>query len=201
MDHDDRDPAAARVRDELARLGRDQASAPEVHDSVTARVVAALRAAGAGPAHSVRRPRLRRLQVLGLVVGIGAALVGVVVGVAMLADTPPTSRDPGPTARSMTVSPSTPPIPLSDAEILALLDRPADYGPLADPKPLASCLDGLGYSAVTPLGAGPVDVGGRAGVLLLLPGETDRAVVAVVVPPTCTAAHTGLLASTTLHRP
>ncbi|MCV7221184.1 hypothetical protein H7I95_09705, partial [Mycolicibacterium elephantis] len=156
---------------------------------------------GAAPAHSVRRPRLRRLQLLGLVVGAGAALAGVVVGVAMLADAPPTSRDPGPTARSITVSPSVPPVALSDAEILALLDRPPDYGALADPKPLASCLTGLGYPEATPLGARPVDVSGRAAVLLLLPGDTDSSVVAVVVPPTCTAAHTGLLARTALHRP
>ncbi|OBB23220.1 hypothetical protein [Mycolicibacterium elephantis] len=201
MDHDDLDPASARVRDELARLNRDEASAPEVPDTVTARVVAALRTAGRDPAHSARPPRLRRLQVIGLFIGIGAAVAGVVVGVAMLTDAPPAPRDTGPTARSITVSPSAPRIPLSDAEILALLDRPPDYGALADPKLLGSCLTGLGYPEATPLGARLVDVSGGAGVLLLLPGDTDSSVVAVVVPPTCTAAHTGLLARTALPRP
>lgn len=201
MDHDDLDPASARVRDELARLGRDEASAPEVPAAVTARVGAALRAAGEGPAHSVRRPRLGRLQVLALVVGAGAALAAVVIGVAMLADDPPARPDTGPTARSITVSPPPRAMPLPDAELLALLGRPPDYGPLADPQLRATCLAGLGYSAVPPLGARPVDVDGRPGVLMLLPGDAPDTVAALLVPPNCTAAHTGLLASTVLRRP
>lgn len=202
MDHDDDlDPASARVRDELAQLGENEASAPEVPAAVTARVGAALRAAGEGPAHSVRRPRLGRIQVLALVVGACAAVAGAVIGVAMLADEPPSRRDTGPTARSITVAPPARDLPLPDAQILALLDQPADYGPLADATLRASCLDGLGYPAATPLGARPVDVHGRPGVLMLLPGDTAQAVVALVVRPNCTAADTGLLAGSVLTRP
>lgn len=202
MDHDDDlDPASARVRDELARLGEDAASAPEVPAAVTARVGGALRAAGAAPAHSVRRPRLARMQVLALVIGACAAVTGVVIGVAVLAHEPPPRRDAGPTARSITVSAPTRDLPLSDAEILALLNQPADYGPLADAARRASCLAGLGYPAVTPLGARPVDLHGRSGVLMLLPGDTAQAVVALMVQPDCTAADSGVMASTVLTRP
>lgn len=201
MDHDDElDPASARVREELARLGADDASAPEVPGAVTARIGAALRAASPaqsqGPAHSVRRPRFGRWQLLGLIAGIGAAVAGGVIGVVMLsADDPPPRPDTGPTARSITVTQHV--VPLPDAEILALLDRAPDYGPLTDAPRRASCLDRLGYPGVTPLGARPVDIAGRSGVLLLVPGHTDDALVALVAPPDCT----GLLAHTVLRRP
>ncbi|MGE2692590.1 hypothetical protein [Mycolicibacterium pulveris] len=207
MNHDDEpDPASARVREELARLGADEASAPEVPGEVTARIGAALRAAdpgsSKGPAHTLRRPRLGRLQLLGLLAGGCAAVAGVVIGVAMLsADDPPAQRDPGPTARSITVTPPRHNMPLSDAEIVALRDRPPDYGPLTDAQQRASCLAGLGYPAVTPLGARPVDIAGRPAVLLLLPGGTADGLVAVAVAPDCTAAQPGLLAHTVLARP
>jgi hypothetical protein len=42
---------------------------------------------------------------------------------------------------------------------------------------------------------------GRPGVLMLLPGDTADAVVAVVVEPDCSAAHTGQLARTVVTRP
>ena len=83
-----------------------------------------------------------------------------------------------------------------------MLSRRPDYGPLTDPQRRASCLDGLGYSAVTRvLGAQPVDMYGQPAVLMLLPGETPTRVVALVVEPDCSSAHTGLLANTVVTRP
>jgi hypothetical protein len=194
------DPAALdRVRRDLAELGSDEASAPEVPPAVTARVVAALRAQ---PTHSVRRPSLGRFQLLGLVSGLVAAAVAVVLGALMLVRDPAPTRSSGPTAESITVSRPPRNIPLSDPQIVGLLSRGPDYGPLADPKRRTSCLKGLGYSAATNvLGARPVDMFGRPGVLLLLPGETPREVVALVVEPNCSSAHTGLLANTVVTRP
>lgn len=160
---------------------------------------------GAGrrpPAHAVGRPRLRRFQVLGLVVGVAATLAAVVVGGVMLVRDPAALRSIGPTAESITVSRPQKNIPLSDPQILGLLSHDPDYGPLADPQRRASCLSGLGYSAATTvLGAQPVDMHGRPGVLLLVPGDTPRAVAALVVEPNCNSAHTGLLADTVVTRP
>lgn len=192
------DPAALeRVRRELAELGADEGSAPDVPPAVTARVVAALRAQ---PAHSMRPPRLRRSQVIGLVVGLGAILAGVIVGASMLAREPSSRLSTGPTAERITVS--RPAIPLSEPQIVELLSRTPDYGPLADPQRRASCLDGLGHSATTPvLGARPVDMYGRPAVLLLVPGNTPEAVIALAVDPNCNAAHTGPLATTVVTRP
>lgn len=193
------DPAALeRVRRDLAELGSDDRSAPDVPPAVTARVVAALRSQ---PAHSIHRPRLRRLHVLGLVAGVGAALTGVIVGTSMLARGP-AALSYGPTAERITVSRPSPDIPMSDPQIVALLSRTPDYGPLTDPQRRASCLDGLGFSAATQvLGAQPLDMQGRPAVMLLLPGEAPEAVVAMVVEPNCNAAHTGLLANTVVTRP
>jgi hypothetical protein len=199
---------------DAAALAADEASAPDVPAEVTARVGAALQAAPSHlvdglprrppAAHSVRRsvPRLRRLQVLGLVIGLGAALVGVALGAVMLIRDPAPPRSAGPTAESITVSRSQRNIPLSDPQIVGLLAQGPDYGPLADPQRRASCLSGLGYSAATKvLGARPVDMYGRPGVLMLLPAEPARTVVALVVEPNCNSAHTGLLANTVVTRP
>jgi hypothetical protein len=195
------DPVALeRVRRDLAELGTDEASAPEVPPAVTARVIAALRAQR-GPAHSIRRG-LPRLQVIALVIGLGAAVAGVVLGGLMLVRDPVPTRSTGPTAESITVSRPPRVIPLSDPQIVALLSRAPDYGPLTDPHRRASCLDGLGYSAVTQvLGAQPIDMYGRPAVLMLLPGDTPKTVQAMVVEPSCNAAHTGLLADTVVTRP
>jgi hypothetical protein len=108
----------------------------------------------------------------------------------------------GPTAESITVSRPPSNIPLSDRELVALLSRSPDYGPLADPQRRASCLDGLGFPSVTQvLGAQPVDMYGRPAVLMLLPDETPTRVVALVVEPNCSSAHTGLLANKVVTRP
>lgn len=211
VDEDDgSDPAVARVRRALAHLGSDEASAPDVPATVTARVGAALQAASAasdthdGPTHSIPRPPLSRGRVACLLVGLGAALAGVLVGTAMLTrePRPPTHLDHGPTAESITVSLPADVLPLSDPDVVALLSRVPDYGPLDDARRRGSCLDGLGYPLATPvLGAAPVDMHGRPAVLLLLGGTTADEVEALVVEPNCNAAHTGLLAKKSVTRP
>jgi hypothetical protein len=202
------DPEVARmlaaldeVRRALADLGSDEASAPDVPAAVTARIGASLRRP---PAHAVRAavPRMRRLQIVGLVIGLGAAAVAAVIGGVMLIRDPAPTRSTGLTAESITVSRPTSDIPLTDPEIVGLLSQDPDFGPLADPQRRASCLTGLGYPGATQvLGARPVDMHGRPGVLMLLPGDTPKAVVALVVEPNCSSAHTGLLADTVVTRP
>lgn len=203
---DTSDPAVERVRRELARLGHDAASAPPVPAEVTARIGAALQAARPGPAHSVERPRLRRLHALGLIIGLAAVAVGVVVGASVLMREPASPFPAGPTAESITVSRSSPTFPpafpLTKPQVLALLSVAPDFGPLSDAQRRAACLDGLGYQARTQvLGARTLDVDGRPALLLVLPGDTADTVIAFVVGPDCSATHTGLVAATVVKRP
>ena len=195
---DDLDPAVVeRVRRDLAELGSDAASAPDVPPEVTERVLTALRAE---PAHTVARPPLRRQQVIGLVVGLGAAVTAVIVGAVMLNRPEPPAFPAGPTAKMLTVDRPTA-IPLPHPQIIELLSRTPDYGPLTDPGRRGSCLGGLGYPpGTTVLGARPLDMRGQPGVLLLLPGDSPDDVVAVVVEPGCSRAHTGLLAKSLVRR-
>jgi hypothetical protein len=205
------DPAAAdklaaldRVRRDLAELGTDEATAPDVPAEVTARVGAALQTApphrSAGPAHSVRHTP--RWQLVALVAGVAAAVVGVVIGGLMLMRDPAPTRSAGPTAESITVSRPATELPLSGPQLAGLLSHRPDYGPLADPQRRADCLSGLGYSAATAvLGARQVDMHGRPAVLMLLPADTAGMVLALVVEPDCNSAHTGLLANTLVTRP
>jgi hypothetical protein len=197
------DPAALeQVRRDLGELKSDTASAPDVPPDVTARVVAALRAESSVRSHAQRRPPLRRLQVLGLVVGLGAALAGVIVGASMLGREPAPTLAVGPTAEKITVARPAAGVPLPHSQIIDLLAQPPDFGPLTDPRRRASCLDGLGYSpGTTVLGARPLEMHGRPAMLLLLPGETAEDVVAAVVEPGCSSAHTGLLARSVIIRP
>ncbi|MGZ8803442.1 MAG: hypothetical protein ACXWZL_12760, partial [Mycobacterium sp.] len=207
------DPEAARmlagldfVRRGLAHLGSDERSAPDVPATVTARVGAALRSApppGSPSGHSLPRPRLTRAQRAGLVAG-GCAVAAAVVLVALMA-----TRDPapaflsGPTAAQITVEGTArADFPLSDEELNAALSQPQDLGALADPQRRAACLSRLGYSpTLAVLGGRRLEVSGRPAVLLLVPGGTAEQIRAVVVEPTCGAAHTGLLAETMLAAP
>ena len=96
-----------RVRRALARLGADAHSAPDVPPAVMARIGAALRAAPPLPAHAPvsGRPRMSRLRVIWLVIGLSAVAALLAVGIAVLLHTPPAPRFPsGPTAEKMTVS-------------------------------------------------------------------------------------------------
>ncbi|BBY44922.1 hypothetical protein [Mycolicibacterium celeriflavum] len=199
---DTSDPAVGRVRHELARLGRNAASAPDVPPEIPARIAAALQAAG-DPAHAVERPRLRRIHILGLVAGLAAATAGIVIGTSMLTRDPaPRFSQAGPTAERITVSRPPAVIPLTAQQLVALLSAPPDYGPLSDPARRAACLDGLGYPPTTSiLGARPVDMGGRPAVVLLIAANSAADVAALVVGAGCDADHGGLLAETVVQRP
>lgn len=198
----DREPdpeALDRVRRALAELGSDESSAPEVPAEVTERIAASLRR----PRSHAVRPGMRRLRLAGLIGGLGATVLALVVGVMMLEREPTPAFSAGPTADYLTVA--RPPhrnIPLTDPQMTDLLSQRPDYGPLTDPGLRASCLTGLGYSTdTTVLGARPIDMHGRPGVLMLLPGDTPEALTALVVAPNCSSAHAGLLADTEVARP
>lgn len=153
------------------------------------------------PAHASRPlPRVGRIAAGA---GSAAALLAIGLGTAALIGAPgDTSSRPRSFDAITVASEPTPVLPLSEPEILELLDRSPDYGPLADPARRIGCLAGLGYPASTPvLGARAVTINGRAGIVLLLPGGSPDTIVALAVAPTCSSADTGLLADTTVHRP
>jgi hypothetical protein len=207
------DPGAAgvlralnQVRRDVAAVGADPESAPEPPAGVTARISESLRSAGTDGSPSVAthsaRPRLRPTRIAAGAAGVGALLAAIGFGTAALLNAPEPAPSTPTTAEHITVS--TPPmaIPLSAAEIVGLLGRPADYGPLGDPSRRASCLGGLGYPASTQvLGARPIEINARPGVLLVLPADTPADLAVFAVALNCSAADTGLLASTQIPRP
>lgn len=192
--------ALQRVRDDVAAIGA--APAPEAPPEVLTGVGAALKSAGGSPqATHAAKPPMRPARVAAGLAGLCALVAAVGLGTAALLDEPPPATSVGPTAEHITISTPTPVVPLSDDEILALLHRPPDFGPLGNAAQRASCLSGLGYSAsVQVLGAQPVDINARPGVVLVVPGDTANTVVAYAVSVNCSAADTGLIASTTIPR-
>ena len=200
--------ALNRVRREVAALGTDPASVPDVDRGVVERIGAALREQPIGPgragaAHIVQRgglPRPARLAVAGA--GLVAVAFAVWLGTGALITAPPSTPSRPTTIERITVSRPPVTIPLSDQQILALLDAEPDFGALADPHRRASCLAGLGYPAdARVLGARRVEIAGRPAVLLLLPADTPGGVSALAVAPTCSAVDTGLSADRIVHRP
>ncbi len=220
------DPEAARmlralnqVRRDVAAVGADQATAPDPPPEVIARISAVLRStegstdlpsSGSGGGAHLARPRIRTASMLAAGAGLCAVIAAITVGTVALVNSPEPSATTPATAQHITVSASPMLIPLSPAQILALLGRKPDFGPpqgalsspLNDPPRLASCLSGLGYPASTPvLGAQPIDISARPGVLLVLPGDTPNNLAVFAVALTCSAADTGLLADTQIPRP
>jgi hypothetical protein len=204
--------ALNRVRRNLADLGADAASAPDVAPEVVDGIAASLRAqrpgrSRRGAAHIVRPgglPRSTRVAVA--VTGLAAAAVAAWLGTAALITAPAPALAPTPsrptTAEHITVSRPPMTIPLSDQQILGLLDAKPDFGPLADPQRRTSCLAGLGYPAnARILGGRPLQIAGRPAVLLVLPADTPGTVTALAVAPNCSSVDTGLLADRLIHRP
>jgi hypothetical protein len=211
------DPEAAellrslnQVRSDLATAGA--APAPDPPPGVAARISAALRSASGAPpggaAHSAR-PQIRPARVIAGAVGLCAVVAAIGFGTAALLRAPAPVPSAPVTAEHITVSMPPMTIPLSQAQILGLLDHAPDYGApggplggaLNDPSHRASCLTGLGYPASTRvLGARPIDINVRPAILLVLPGETPAELAVFAVAPNCSAADTGLLASTGIPR-
>ncbi|CQD02578.1 putative alanine rich protein [Mycobacterium lentiflavum] len=198
--------ALNQVRRDVAAVGADPESAPEPPATATERIFEALRAAAPGASARVAthsaRPRIRPARVAAGVAGAGAVLAAVGVGTVALLNEPEPAPSAPTTAMHITVS--TPPmaIPLSASEIGALLSRAPEYGPLGDPGRRASCLGGLGYPASTPvLAARPIEINARPGVLLVLPADSPGDLAVFAVALNCSAADTGLLASTQVPRP
>ncbi len=203
--------ALNRVRSEVAGLSADRASAPDPPPAVASRISAALRSASSsatgGAAHSAR-PHMRPARLIAGVAGACAVIAAIGVGTSALVNAPTPVPSTQITAEHITVSGTFEPpmaIPLSQAQLLGLLDRSPDYGPpggpLNDPARRASCLSGLGYPASTRvLGAQPVDINARPGVVLVLPGETPDSLTVFAVALNCSAADTGLLVSTEVPR-
>jgi len=207
--------ALNRVRRDVAAAGADPSTAPDAPPRVLARISAALTSAdppssgSRGGAH-LARPGIRPARMLAGVAGLCAVVAAIAVGTVALVNEPEPAPSTPATAEHITVS--TPPmvIPLSQAQILALLDQRPDYGPLAgplssslnDPPRRVSCLSGLGYPASTPvLAARPIEINARPGVLLVLPGDAPNNLAVFAVALNCSAADTGLLANTQIPRP
>ena len=200
--------ALNRVRHDIAKLGTDAASAPDVAPEVLDGIAATLRAqrldgSRRGAAHTLRPgrlPRSTRVAVAGA--GLAAAAVAAWLGTAALITAPAPTPSRPTTAEHITVSRPPMTIPLSDQQILALLDDKPDFGPLTDPQRRTSCLAGLGYPAnARVLGARPVQIVGRPAVLLVLPADTPGSITALAVAPTCSSVDTGLLADRHVDRP
>lgn len=192
--------ALDQVRRDLAELAQDRSSAPPVPAEVSARLSEALRAVPAP-----RPPSTRRWKSIAAVAGSGAALVAVVVGGIVLMH--PTGHAPSTrtSVGQITVSPPRAAIGLSEPQIQGLLSVPPDLGPLTDPRRRGACLSALGYPPdVAILGARPLEVSGRQGVLMLVPPKAPAdpdAIVGLVLAADCDAAHAGSLANTVVKRP
>ena len=192
--------ALDRVRRDLAELAQDTSSAPAVPAEVSARLSEALRAEPVP-----RVPAARRWKSIAAVTGAAAAVVAVVVGGIVLV------RPAGHTVSTMTslgritVAPPRAAIGLSEPQIQGLLSVPPDLGPLTDSRRRGACLSALGYPAdIAILGARPLEVSGRQGVLVLVPANApvDPGTIAgLVLAADCDAAHAGPLAETVVKRP
>jgi hypothetical protein len=200
--------ALNRVRRDIAALGTDASSAPDVAPGVVDGIAAALRAerperSHPRAAHTSRPgglPPPARLAVA--MAGLAAVVAAIWLGTSALITSPAPTPSRPTTAEHITVSRPPMTIPLSDQQILGLLDNEPNFGPLADPQRRTSCLAGLGYPAdARVLGARPVEIAGRQAVVLVLPGDTPGTVTALAVPPTCSSVNTGLLADRIVNRP
>lgn len=200
--------ALNRVRRDVAAVGADPGAPPDPPPQVTGRISAALRSAepvssgATGPADHSARPHLRPTRTVAAAAGVCAVLAAIGFGTVALLHAPQPAPDTPGDVEHITVS--TPPmeIPLSQPDILGLLDRTPDFGALSDPARRASCLSGLGYPASTKvLGARPVEINARPGIVLVIPGDSPHILAVFAVSPNCSAADTGLLANTQVPRP
>lgn len=154
----------------------------------------------AGPSHAARPPRRSRLRPAALA-GAIALVVAVTLAVPALRRTPAVAPSSAPASiQHITVDPLR--ISLTEPELLALIDHPPDFGPLADGRRRAACLSALGYPAGTPIrGATQTTVAGNSAVLLLVDGPHPGSYIGIAVRPSCNAGDSAALTETVLRRP
>jgi hypothetical protein len=173
-------------------------SSPAEEDSGGHQVIAPR---GSGAAHSVRPPR-PRLRLAAAAAGLAAMAAAIGLGTVSLLHSAEPVASTITTAKRITVSVAPATVPLSGPQIGVLLRKPPDFGALSDTTRRASCLAGLGYPGTAPvLGATPVQINHRPGVLLVLDGDPAGMLTALAVAPNCSSAGTGLLADTAVPRP
>lgn len=190
--------ALNRVRRGVAALGADPSSAPDVDPATVDRIRTTLRKQHAVERGGLARPARMAVAAAGLL----AVAVAAWLGTRALITAPVSTTSRPTTIEHITVSRPPQTIPLSDQQILALVGRDPDFGPLSDAHRRVSCLSGLGYPASTlVLGARPIDIAGHPAVLLVLPGDAPDDVKALAVAPTCSAVDTGLSADRIVTRP
>ena len=176
------------------RAAAEHPAAMPIPAGVAARIDAALAEQGAQPVAvtdlaAVRARRRRRGAYAGAaLVAAAAAVAGAVSLNAVLGS----NAVPGtPQAGAPAPSAAPPPLNLGSGglgpQALAVLGR-HDLGPLSDEAVLAGCLQANGLPAATMvLGAAPVLLNGKQGILLLLPTGRAAVFTALVVGPECSA--------------
>ncbi|BBZ78532.1 hypothetical protein MANY_38690 [Mycolicibacterium anyangense] len=159
-------------------------------------------AAGDAPVRSAAhaaRPAGHHRRLVAAAIGGAAVLTAVWMGTTALLGRDDTNHSSPTSANLITVTPT---VPLSSRDLVALVGRSPDFGPLADEAKRASCLTGLGYPSTQQiLGAEPLQIDGRPTIVLVLPGERPEDLVVLAVAPTCSSVTTGLVADTTVRRP
>lgn len=152
----------------------------------------------ARPAHAAR-PTGQHRRLVAAVIGAAAVLAAAGVGTTALLRSDDAAPSALTSANMITVTPT---VPLTSRDLVALVGRSPDFGPLADESKRASCLTGLGYPSTQQiLGAEPVLIDGKPTIVLVLPGDRPEELVALAVAPTCSSVTTGLVADTTVRRP
>lgn len=149
------------------------------------------------PAHA-SRPELRTTRLVAAGCGLLAACAAAVVGISALVQSPGTTPSSPTSASMITVEPR---VPLSDKEVIALVGRDPNFGPLIDPKRRSACLRALGYGTEQVLGAEQSQIGSQPAVVLVLAGGRPDELIVFAVASSCSAADTGLIATTTVRRP
>ena len=185
----------------VRQLRTTPAPAVPIPAHVAARIDASLAAvtslppAGAGDdvaAARVRRTRRGRYLGAGLVAAAAAAAAVVSLSVALGPNDVAGTPQAGPPAAVPSAALPTPaPLDLGSGTVgpraLAVLGK-QDLGPLSDKAVLAGCLRANGIPAgATLVGASPVLLDGRPGILLLLPSGRVAVFTALVVGPECSA--------------
>ncbi|MCP2262586.1 hypothetical protein LX15_006326 [Streptoalloteichus tenebrarius] len=204
---------AARIEAALAAEARAMAGGPSVPPTplptpppVTERPVTG----PVAPVVDIAEARRRRNRRMGWGAGVLAAAAAV-LGIVFV--TLPGADKTGGAPRAQSTSTGTatggaqPPLALSQSELqsgsapLSAVMGAKDYGPLENPERIKACLAAGGITnAGEPLGVREVQLDGRSGVVVVLPGGGYTKFRLVVLGPDCGASKSQILSDNTIGR-